>query len=191
MTRPIVELDTTDRVLAGACAVVWLGALGAAVAAVVALVDLGRGRPRGAESTDTPWLLYTVIGISVVVIVAAVPLLLRARAQAGTRQPARAARPAQAGSRPPLGGNYPGAPVRTSRYGQDRATAAVEELWLRFTLAATCAIGVATAAVGLATYLMATDKNVASWCLYGVAGVVTAGMVALPVLALRQLDELG
>ncbi|MFN3002272.1 DUF2561 family protein [Mycolicibacterium wolinskyi] len=175
MTGPNTELNNTDRILLGACAVAWLAALGAAVAAVVALVDLGRGHPQGEESADTPWLLYTVIGISVVVIVAAVPLLLRARAQADNRQPVRA-------------------PVRRpqppSRYGFDRAAAAVEQVWLRFALSAACAIGVATAAVGLATYLMATDNDVAAWCLYGLAGLITVGMVALPILAVRQLDQL-
>ncbi len=64
MSGPIGELDTTDRVLLGACAAVWLAALGAGVAAVVALVDLGRSHPQGAESADTPWVLYTVIGLS-------------------------------------------------------------------------------------------------------------------------------
>ncbi|MGV0744587.1 DUF2561 family protein [Mycolicibacterium sp. XJ870] len=174
MTGPITELDRTERILLGAGAVAWLCALGAAVAAVVALLDLARGNSQGAESADTPWLLYTVIGISVVVIVAAVPLLLRARAQADNRQPVRS--PARR-------------PAPPSRFGYDRAAAAVEEVWLRFTLAMTCAIGVATAAIGLATYLMATDSDVVAWCLYGVAGLITVGMVALPVLALRQLDQ--
>ena len=37
MTGPIDELDTTGRVLLGACAAVWLAALGTGVAATVAL----------------------------------------------------------------------------------------------------------------------------------------------------------
>ncbi|MGV9801898.1 DUF2561 family protein [Mycobacterium sp. NPDC003449] len=183
MTRPMDDLDNTDRILLGASAVAWLVALGAAVAAIVALVDLGRGTARGAEAADTPWLLYTVIGISVAVIAAAIPLLLRARAQAGDRRPTR--RPAPA---PARRGVYPGAPT-LSRYGRDGATTAVaEQLLLRFTLAVTCAMGVATAAIGLATYLMATESDIAAWCCYGVAGLVTVGMVALPVVALRRLD---
>ena len=180
MTGPSTELNGTDRILLGACAAVWLGALAAGVAATVALVDLGRGRPENTESADTPWLLYTVIGISVVVIVAAVPLLLRARAQADGRQPQR--RPQSPAVR-----RYPGAPV-PSRL-DNAASAAVEQVWQRFTLATTCAIGIATAAVGLGTYLMATDNNVAAWCCHGFAVLVTAGMVALPILALRQLDQ--
>ena len=47
------ELDRTDRILLGTCAAVWLGALGAGVAATVALVDLGTG---DAQSTGSPGL---------------------------------------------------------------------------------------------------------------------------------------
>ncbi|OMC13080.1 DUF2561 family protein [Mycolicibacterium fortuitum] len=196
MFGPISELDNTDRVLLGACAAVWLAALGAGVAAVVALVDLGRSHPQGSESADTPWVLYTVIGLSVVVIAGAVPLLLRARAQADNRQPGNR----QTGRRPqpparsprPIGGSYRAAPVAMSRYtaGNGAATAAAEAVWLRFILAVGCAIGVGAAAIGLATYLMATDSDVAAWCLYGLAGLVTAGIIALPVVALRQLEAL-
>ncbi len=195
MTGPISELDQTDRVLLGACAAVWLAALGAGVAAVVALVDLGRSHPQGSESADTPWLLYTVIGLSVVVIAGAVPLLLRARAQAGNRQPGNrqpSRRPQPPARSPrPIGGSYRAAPVAMSRYttGTGAATAA-EAVWLRFTLAVVCAIGAGTAAVGLATYLMATGSNVAAWCLYGLTGVVIVGIVALPIVAVRQIDAL-
>ncbi|ODR25581.1 DUF2561 family protein [Mycolicibacterium porcinum] len=192
MSGPISELDNTDRVLLGACAAVWLAALGAAVAAVVALVDLGRSHPQGGtESADTPWVLYTVIGLSVVVIAGAVPLLLRARVQADNRQPGRRPQPPARSPRP-IGGSYRAAPPAMSRYtaGTGAATAAVEAVWLRFTLAVVCAIGLGTAAIGLATYLMATGSNVAAWCLYGLAGVVTAGLVAVLIVALRQLDTL-
>ncbi|MGW4098137.1 DUF2561 family protein [Mycobacterium sp. NPDC004974] len=188
MSGPISELDNTDRVLLGACAAVWLAALGAGVAAVVALVDLGRSHPQGAESADTPWVLYTVIGLSVVVIAGAVPLLLRARAQADNRQPGRRPQPPARSPRP-IGGSYRAAPVAMSRYtaGDGAAAAAADAIWLRFTLAVVCAIGLGTAAIGLATYLMATGSNVAAWCLYGLAGLVTAGIIALPIVALRQL----
>ena len=75
------ETEQLDRILLGVCAVLWLAALGAGVAAVVALVALGSGRSVGAEASgaDTPWLLYSIIGLSAAVIVAAIPLLLRAR----------------------------------------------------------------------------------------------------------------
>ena len=53
------ELDRTDRILLGACAAIWLVALGAGVAAVVALVDLGRGHAESSGDSGAPWLLYT------------------------------------------------------------------------------------------------------------------------------------
>src|SRR6478672_10806556 len=73
------EFDRTDRILLGVCAAVWLAALGAGVAATVALVDLGTGHPQSTGESRTPWLLYAVIAISAAVIIGAVPLLLRAR----------------------------------------------------------------------------------------------------------------
>lgn len=193
MAGPFDELDHIDRVLLGACTVAWLAALGAGVAATVALVGLGSGGPQGSESADTPWLLYTVIGISVVVIAVAVPLLLRARSQAGsTRRPVpdlAQRRPQQAMPRR-QGGGYPGAPVPMSRYRPDGgAAAAVERVWLRYTLAVACAMGVAAALSGIGTYLLATDRDVAAWCCFGLAGVAAAGMIALTVVALRQLGD--
>ena len=87
------ELDRVDRILLGACAAIWLAALGTGVAAVVALVDLARGHPESSGESATPWLLYTVIGISALVIIGAVPLLLRARRMAleDAQSPARSA----------------------------------------------------------------------------------------------------
>ena len=49
------------------------------------------------------------------------------------------------------------------------------------------AMGVAYVLIGTATYLMAVDSVTASWVLYGVAGAVTAAMVAIPVYFLREL----
>jgi hypothetical protein len=198
MTGPLDELDSTDRILLGACVAAWLAALGAGVAAIVALVDLGRGQSQGSGSAGTPWLLYTVIGISAVVIVGAVPLLLRARAQAGNRQQPQSARgpvrpPAQStpGRRVVIPGRTSEPPFLVSRYGgDDAAAAAVEQVWLRCTLGITAAIGAATAAICIATYLMATESDLGAWICYGVAGLITVAMVALPIVALRQLDEL-
>ncbi|MGV0697282.1 DUF2561 family protein, partial [Mycolicibacter sinensis] len=73
--------EVTDRVLLGVCAAIWLALLGMSVAATVALVDLGRGFDQPTESSHTG-LLYIVIGVSALVILAAIPVLLRAR-QAG------------------------------------------------------------------------------------------------------------
>jgi hypothetical protein len=146
----------------------------------------------------TPWLLYTVIGISAVVIVGAVPLLLRARALAGNRQQPQSARAAipppqdMPGRRVVTPGRTAAEPpLLVSRYGgDDVAAAGVEQVWLRYTLAVTAAIGAATAAIGIATYLMATESDLGAWICYGVAGLITVAMVALPIVALRQLDEL-
>jgi hypothetical protein len=71
--------DTVDRILVVLCAAIWLAFLGMAVAATVQLVKLGRGHPDPGSGSGTPWLLYGVIGVSALVIVAAVPLLIRAR----------------------------------------------------------------------------------------------------------------
>src|SRR6185437_4394831 len=91
------ELDRTDRILLGACAAVWLIALGAGVAATVALVDLGTAHAQASGESDTPWLLYAVIAISAAVIIGAVPLLLRARRAALEEPPpARATTPVRA-----------------------------------------------------------------------------------------------
>lgn len=191
MTGPFDNLDNTDRVLLGACTVAWLAALGAGVAAAVALVELGSDRPEASGSGGTPWLLYGVIGVSVLVIAGAVPLLLRARSQAGARQPARspARWPQQPSRRPDRGGGYPAARVPVTPYRPDGAAAvAVEQVWLRYTLAVACAMGVATAVTGIGTYLLATDSDVAAWCCFGVAGLITVGMISLPVVAVRQLN---
>ena len=46
--------DNLDRILLAACAVIWLAVLGSAVAATVALVDLGRGHPQSSSTSGTP-----------------------------------------------------------------------------------------------------------------------------------------
>ena len=116
-------LDRLDRILLAACAAIWLAALGAGVAATVALVDLGRGQPTSPDESETPWLLYAVIGISAVVIVGAVPLLLRARRTAleGPR-PARdtGGRPAPGQPPSPVGAE---APTEKFRALEDRRRA--------------------------------------------------------------------
>lgn len=192
--------DKVDRILLGACAAVWLAALGASVAAIVALVDLGRGHPASSGS-DTPWLLYTVIAISAVVIIAAVPLLLRARAMADRPQPARGAAPrpsrqASAGLRrfgpvdDPVGRRpgYPAPAVRRPAWASP--TAAVDQVWLRCAVVLGIAMGTATFLIGVATYLMAVDSNAAAWTLYVLAGLITLGMVAVPLLYLRELHAI-
>jgi hypothetical protein len=202
------ELDRTDRILLGACAAVWLVALGAAVAATVALVDLGHAHAQSTGESDTPWLLYAVIAISAAVIIGAVPLLLRARRAAMEEPPpARATTPVRAvpgQPQPPVRGaeapteklrvlpSGPGYATREAITPQQPSalTIAVDQLWLRCALVIAIAMGVALVAIGVATYLMALDHNTAAWALYVIAGVVTVGMPAIPWFCLRQLRAL-
>jgi hypothetical protein len=210
-SRHDAENGKLDRILVGACVAIWLAALGAGVAATVALVDLARGHPEAAaataESADTPWLLYSVIGVSAIVIAGAIPLLLRARAQneaGATRGPAGRERAGEALQRGAV------APAqRTRAQGADAATAArrpgsvpptvirptapapgaaaVEQVWLRCSVVIASAMGVAATAIGAATYLMAVDSDGASWALYGVAGVITVALPAITIFYLRAL----
>ncbi|MBB2992528.1 hypothetical protein FHR72_004029 [Mycolicibacterium iranicum] len=203
------SLDRTDRLLLGGCTAVWLAALGAGVAATVALVDLADRAGESTADSGTPWILYTIIGVSAAVIVAAVPLLMRARRtpdeeltpvekrmaqQSATRVPA----PARAVDAPteklrvPPPADYtnsgrlprilqsPGAPSVTD-------SPAVDRVWLRHTASLAAAMGAATLLVSVATYLLAVDREVAAWVFYGLAGVVTVGMVAIPWYFLREL----
>jgi hypothetical protein len=183
------------------CAGVRLAALAAGVAAVVALVDLARPHPTATGGSPTPWLLYTVIGISAVVIVGAIPLLIRARRAAldggGQRPAGDRSSTTQNVFGPPLGteGRQRGVgapairrqavPPATSRVGFP--TAAVEQVSLRCTLVIASAIGAATALIGVATYLMASDDDSLAWTAYGLAALVTVALPAVPVYFLRQL----
>ena len=208
--------ESVDRGLVGVCAAIWLAVIGVAVAATVVLVDLGSGRHRGdGGQSQTPWLLYAVIAVSALIIVGAIPLLLRARRGAVTepaRGPVPPPRPVQrpGESRDPAG-RAPGAEAPTQKFRVfgsiadpiDRepptyrrppgrlagglAEEAVERLWLRATVVIAGAMGVAMLAVTTATYLMGIDKDSTAWAAYGFAGVVTVAMPVIPWLYLRQL----
>jgi uncharacterized protein DUF2561 len=189
--------DRTDRILVVAAVALWLTALGAGVAAVVALVDLANAHATDAGESDTPWLLYTVIGVSALVIVGAIPLLLKARQSAVAGAPSRTEAPDDAKARetPSVAQRLQpfGAPV-LRRYSTPPAghrvgfpTAAVEQIWLRCTATIAAAMGAAATAIGVATYLMASEHEMASWIVYAVAGVVTVAMIAVPFAFLRQL----
>ncbi len=207
------ELDRTDRILLGACAAIWLVALGAGVAAVVALVDLGRGHAESSGDSGAPWLLYAVIGVSALVIIAAVPLLLRARRSALEQTPARpAVRPAPSRTQPAV----PGVEAPTEKFrvagtaavpplgprsshqtsatgdmlGAPGAMAAVDQIWLRCGLAIACAIGIAMVTIGIATYLLAVDSDVGAWVFLVLTGLVTLAMPAVPWFYLRELRDL-
>lgn len=195
------SLDQTDRIVLGLAALLWLTALGALVAAAVALSNMGKTTTGGGES-ETPWLLYTVIGVSAVVIVAAVPLLIRAR-RASLETPSGPA-PAPA-ARPDTGGSAFGDPVVTTNVRSTTGpvirrqpmppassrlgfpTAAVERIYLRCPAVLAAAMGGAVTLAGVATYLAATGHDTPSWVLYGVCAVVVVAMPAAPVFFLRQL----
>jgi hypothetical protein len=201
-------LDRTDRILIGSCAVIWLAALGAGVAATVALVDLTSGHETSTAESGTPWILYTVIGVSAAVIIAAVPLLLRARRAASgetltpvERRMAQTADTSQKPARvvdapteklrvpPPADSTNSGRLPRVLQPSGPAAvdSPAIDRLWLRNTASIGCAMGAATLLVSVATYLMAVDNDTTAWVLYGVAGVVTVGMVAIPWYFLREM----
>lgn len=194
-------LDQTDRILVGAAVALWLAALGTGVAAVVALVDLSAGHTAATPDSDTPWLLYTVIGVSAAVIIGAVPLLIRARRSSldTPRAASRSVAPAQSGFGDPVdattrlrtsGGpvirRHP-VPPASSRVGFP--TAAVDQVWLRCSAATAAAIGAATTLIAVGTYLMATESETSAWSLYGVAGLVTVAMPVLPWFFLKQLRD--
>ena len=51
-------------------------------------------------------------------------------------------------------------------------------------------MGVATLLTAVSTYLMAVDSDTVAWVLYGLAGVVTLAMVAVPWYFVRELRVL-
>src|SRR5699024_7940311 len=81
------SLATTDRILLGACAAIFLLLLGVSVAALVVLVDLGQGFQQTAGGSHTG-ALYSIIGAAAVIIVSAIPILLRARTLAPSKRSA-------------------------------------------------------------------------------------------------------
>lgn len=205
--------DNLDRILLAACAAVWLAVLGSAVAATVALVDLGSKHQESTSESGTPWLLYGVIGVSALVIIGAIPLLIRARRTAledpHTGNPG-GARPVTARTQAATRAVDPR--TQTLRAGQQPAAArarqrggysspgistfdaaippAVDRVWLRCAVVITIAIGAAMLAIGVATYLMAAGHDTFAWAAYVVAGLITLGMPVIPVIYLRQLREL-
>ncbi|RAV16229.1 DUF2561 domain-containing protein [Mycolicibacterium sp. GF69] len=206
------QLDRTDRILLASCAAIWLVALGTGVAATVALVDLGQGHAESSGSAGTPWLLYTVIGISAVVIIGAVPLLLRARREAlaesgqparsgpGATVPPRETDPTPATEKLSTTGARAGGQDTGSAYAAPRPlrtleapeplAAALDLLWLRCAVVIACAIGIAMVAIGVATYLMAVDSNVAAWVFYVLTALVTLAMPVVPWFYLKELRAL-
>lgn len=189
--------DTVDRILVGVCGAIWLVLLAATVIATVALVQLGSGQA-GEADKQSSWLLYSIIVVSAVIIVGAIPLLIRARRAAQTEPPVD--RPV---SDAPV--RAPDAPTEKLRvFGVDPAArrqpdpsrdvaripaALVERLWLRGTTSLLTVMGLALTAVAVATYLLAVSSDTAAWAALGVAGVITVAMPAVLVMFQRKLGE--
>ncbi|WP_421840021.1 DUF2561 family protein [Mycobacterium sp.] len=189
-----ISADVVDRIMVGACAAVWLVLVGVSVAAAVALVDLGRGFHKMADSPHTTWVLYAVIVISALVIAVAIPVLLRTRRVAHAEPPPWSVR-VRSASHPvaersaarSLGQSKRAEPAEAVGGGAEWFGQAVDRIWLRGTLALAGAIGMALIAVATATYLMAVRHEGASWVSYGLAGAITAGMPVIEWLYVRQL----
>ncbi len=205
------DAANVDRMLLAGCAAIWLVALGSAVAATVALVDLGSGRQESSSESGTPWLLYGVIAVSALVILAAIPLLVRARRAAlddphanrgGPKAPTAGRTQAISRAPEPRTQNLQAASAATIRqrgaYPSSQAISTydtavppvVDRVWLRCAVALASAMGLAVLAIGVATYLMAAGHDTFSWAAYVVAGLVTLAMPVIPLLHLRQLHEL-
>ncbi|MEE6177785.1 DUF2561 family protein [Mycobacterium sp. 050134] len=190
--------EVVDRILIASCAAVWLVWLGVSVAAVVALVNLGRGFHKAASSPHTTWVLYAVIIVSALIIAGAIPVLVRARrmSQAEPAAPAMTA-PGRGTGRPPVRLGGAGPHPRPDRAYQSSGHSAgsfeewsgtaVDRIWLRGTVLLAGTMGLALIAVAAATYLMAVGHDGASWVGYGLAGAVAAGLPPVEWVHVRQL----
>ena len=134
---------TVDRILLGACAAVWLALVGAERGCRVALVDLGRGFHEARRGARTRRGCCTpIIIVSAVIILAAIPVLLRARRITRDGPVARSAgMPARgAGRQPSKSGTPPRDRIPAGSYRADDqlrpalSDAAVDRFWLRGTV---------------------------------------------------------
>jgi hypothetical protein len=188
--------------MVGVCGAIWLVLLATSVFATVALVKLGSGRPADGEGQSS-WVLYSIIIVSALVILGAIPLLLRARrnarAEPGRHESAATdtvapVRPTEAPTEKmrvfgldPYASRTPGLPEQPKV--SPALTAMVDRLWLRGTAALLSAIGVALIAVSIGTYLLADGNDTAAWVGFGLAGVITVAMPAVLAFFQRQLGE--
>jgi hypothetical protein len=180
---------TGDRILVAVCAAVWLALVGMSVAAIVALMDLGRGFHDTRGNPHASAVLYAIIVISALVILAAIPMLLRARRATRDGPSARPprGRPIRSGNIPARTITQPGRTERLTALRPALSEAAVDRIWLRGTAALMATMGAALLAVAAATYLMAIGHDAFSWTSYGIAGFVTLVMPLVPWRQVRQL----
>ena len=194
--------ETVDRIMVGACGAIWLVLLVVSVIATVALVELGRGH-RSGGSGHSPWLLYSIIAVSAVVIAGAIPLLLRARRAAGMARPSEHG-PAEAPSVPirPIEARTEKLRVfgtSVDPYEKSRpeplpsvsrvSTAVLDRLWLRGTVSLLGATGLALIGVAAGTYLLAQSSVTGAWIALGLAGAITLAMPAILIFFHRQVGE--
>jgi Protein of unknown function (DUF2561) len=186
--RGKVTPATADRIVVGSCAAIWLVLVGVSVAALVALMDLGRGFHAAKGNPHTSAVLYAIIIISALIILAAIPMLLRARRITRDGPVARSAartvsaRSIRSGS---LAGHSATERLTTQRPALSDAE--VDRFWLRGTAALMGAMGAALLAVASATYAMAIGHDAYSWSGYGIAGAITLIMPLIPWRHVRQL----
>ena len=189
--RGKVTPATADRIVIGLCAAVWLALVGMSVAAIVALMDLGRGFHNSRGNPHTSSVLYAIIVISALIILAAIPMLLRARriTRDGpvARSAARTVSAQSIRSGQMTAQTAHGATERLTTLRPALSDAAVDRVWLRGTVALMGTMGAALFAVATATYLMAIGHDGFSWTSYGIAGLVTLGMPLVPWRHVRQL----
>ena len=186
--------ETVDRLMVGVCGAIWLAFLAAGVFATVAMVRLGSGHTRSGEGQSS-WLLYSIIVVSALIIIGAIPLLIRARRAAVAAAPksvedsqVNPVSPVAATEKMRVFGVDPYAP----RLTEERPTvseAVVERVWLRGTASLLGAMGLALTAVAVGGYLLADRSDTGAWVAFGLAGAITLAMPAVMVLFQRQLGE--
>lgn len=200
--------EVVDRLFVGISGAIWLVLLAVGVIATIALVGLGRGNARDG-APHSPWVLYTIIAISSVTLIGAIPLLIRARRtafatpldRADTPDPSAAVAPAASAApvdapteklrvfgsvvdRPSARVRDPESPPPVSRV----STATVDRILLRCASGLWAAMGLALIGVATATYLLAVGSDTAAWIALGVAGAVTVGMPVIAVFFQREFD---
>jgi hypothetical protein len=192
-SRGKVAPATADRIVVGSCAAIWLLLVGMSVAALVALMDLGRGFHAAKGNPHTSAVLYAIIIISALVILAAIPMLLRARRVSRDGPVARSASPARTVSARSIRAGSLAGQSATERLTTQRpalADAEVDRFWLRGTALLMGAMGAALLAVASATYAMAIGHDAYSWTGYGIAAAITLVMPLIPWRQVRQLRGL-
>jgi hypothetical protein len=197
--RGAVSPATADRIMVGLCAAVWLALVGISVAAIVALMDLGRGFHEAAGNPHTSSVLYAIIVISALIILAAIPVLVRARRTTRAEPVARPVRvPVRGASGQPIKSGYPPTRTTTRQARSEQVAAwrpalpdtAIDRIWLRGTVALIGTMGVAFVAVATATYLMAIGHYGGAWTGYVIAGLVTLAMPLIPWRHVRRLRRM-